>query len=130
MKINELLLELRLRTKAHVVYSWAERFDLPFNYLVILWKRAICAYLQDGKKKCRPEGKEWGVVTNIFKAEIKKYLSKVNSKIKYVLKNPTVHGKKAHIHYEEAKKISLRQVIEKYKKELQICCKKCPKICM
>ena len=31
--------------------------------------------------------------------------------------------------FEEAKRISLREVIKKYKKELEICCKKCPKIC-
>ena len=127
--LKKIILEVKLKTDSKIVKGWSEKFNVPYDYFLILWKRAICAFLQDGKERCRPEKDEWPIIVNIFKAEVKKYLSKVDKRIKFIIKNPTIRGKKAHIHYEEARKISLKEVIEEYKKELNQCCKKCKSIC-
>jgi len=121
--------KLNLKTDSKIVKGWVKKFELPDYYVMVLWKRAICVFLQDGKKGCKPKNSDWPVITNIFKAEVKKYLSKVDDDIKYSIKNPTINGKKAKIHYEEAKKLSLKKVIKSYEEELKKCCKKCKEIC-
>ena len=125
-QINE---KLELKTNSKIVKGWSKKYDVPPEYVLILWKRAICVFLQDGKKACKPKDNDWPVIVNIFKSEMKKYLSKVDDDIKYTIKNPTIKGKKAHIHYEEARKVSLKKVIQEYKDELKTCCGKCPSIC-
>jgi hypothetical protein len=121
--------KLNLKTDSKIVKGWVKQFNLPDYYVMVLWKRAICVFLQDGKKGCKPKDKDWPIITNIFKAEVKKYLSKVDEDIKYVIKNPTIHGKKAKIHYDEAREISLKKVIKNYEDELKKCCEKCKSIC-
>jgi len=123
------ILEMKLQSKSKLIKGWVEKFNVPEEYVLILWKRAICIFLKDGKERCKPKDSEWPIIVNIFKAEMKKYLSKVDKDIKYSIKNPTVRGKKVKIHYDEARKISLKKVIQEYKDELKTCCGKCPSIC-
>jgi len=123
------IIEMKLNTKSTLIKGWSEKFNAPEEYILIMWKRAICVFLNDGKKGCKPKESDWPIIVNIFKAEMKKYLSKVDKEIKFVIKNPTVDGKKANIHYDEARKISLKKVIKEYEDELKQCCGKCKKIC-
>ena len=121
--------KLELNTKSKLVKGWSKKYDVPPEYILVAWKTAICHFLQDGKKRCKPKDDEWPIVVNIFKAIMKKWLSKLDDKIKYTIKNPTIDGEKAKIHYEEAKKKALKEQIKEYKKELSQCCGKCPSIC-
>ena len=119
----------KIQTKSKLVKGYSKEFKVPEEYIVLVWKIAICDFLQNGKDKCEPSKNEWGIVTNIFKAILKKYLSELDETIKYKLKNPTVKGEKVHIHYEEAKEISLKEKIKEYKNQLKECCNKCSNIC-
>jgi len=118
-----------LKTNSTLVKGYSKKYNIPESYLVTLWKRAICAVIKDGKKRCKPKDNEWGLVNDIFRLEVKKYLSKVDKDIKYSIKNPKIKGKKVSPKYEEARKESLKKVINEYKKEIEDCCKKCPSVC-
>jgi len=128
--IRELIYEVKIKSNSNIVKSWAKKFDVPEEFVLIAWKQAICYFLQNGKDVCKPSEKDFPVIVNIFKAIMKKWVSKLNDDIKYRLKNPTIDGKKADIHYEEAKDESLKEKMKEYKKNLEeVCCKKCPSIC-
>jgi len=118
-----------LETNSKIVKGWSEKFNIEPKYLIWFWKRAICVFLQDGKKGCKLKNSDWPIIVNIFKAEVKKYLSKLDDDIKYIIKNPTIYGRKAKIHYNEAKRISLEKKVEEYKKEIKECCDKCKSLC-
>ena len=118
-----------LKSNSTLVKGYAEKYDIPENYLTVLWKRAICSVIKDGKKECKPKDKEWGLVNDIFRLEVKKYMSKVNKEVKYKIKNPKIKGKKVSPKYEEARKKALKKVINEYRKEIKDCCKKCPSVC-
>jgi len=121
---------LEIKSDSKLVKGWSKEFDVPEEFILIAWKQAICYYLQNGKERCKPKDYEWPIIVNIFKAIMKKWLSKLDERIKYLLKNPTIDGRTAHIHYEEAKKEALKEKIKEYKENLkQECCKKCPSIC-
>jgi len=110
----ELKEKLELKTDSKLVKGWAKKFDVPEEFILVAWKTAICKFLQDGKEGCKPKDKDWPIVVNIFKAIMKKWISKLDDDIKYIIKNPTIDGKKAHIHYDEAKKIALKKKIKEY----------------
>ena len=121
---------LELKSDSKLVQGWSKEFNVPIEFVLIAWKQAICYFLQNGKERCKPKDNEWPIIVNIFKSIMKKWLSKLDERIKYILKNPTIDGEKAHIHYEEAKKIALKEKIKEYKENLKNnCCKKCPSIC-
>lgn len=111
---------LDLKSKAVIVKSWAEKYNLNPNHVLIFWKRAICSAIEDGKKGvCEP--KDWGVVMDIFKMEIRKH---------YGIKDitlPVIKGQKVHLQPNEE---TIRQTILRYEKELKLCCANCPKVCV
>ena len=118
-----------LKTNSTLVKGYAKKYNVPENYLTVLWKRAICVVIKDGKKECKPKDNEWGLVNDIFRLEVKKYLSKVKKEIKYLIKNPTIKGKKVKPNYEDARKKALKKVINEYRKEIKKCCNKCKSVC-
>ena len=121
--------KFNLKTDSNIVKSWSNKFDVPNEYIVIAWKTAICDFLQNGKKGCHPSNSDYPIVVNIFKAIMKKWLSQLDDRIKYLIKNPTIDGEKAEIHYNEAKGIALKEKIKEYKDKLKECCKNCSDIC-
>ena len=127
--LKEILNEIKLKSKSKLIKGWSKEFNVPEEYILIAWKWSICTFLENGKKGCKPKDSDWPIIVNIFKATMKKWLSKIDKDIKYVIKNPTIDDKKAHIHYEEARHKSLKKHFNEYKKQLKDCCSKCPKIC-
>ena len=110
-------------SNATVVKSWAKKFNVPESLMALFWRRAELLAAVSTKCKEIP----YGIVMEIFKASVKKYLSKCDPDIKYALDNPEIKGKKVKIHYDEAKKYTLKEIIEKYKeqvKTLELTCKK------
>jgi len=120
---------LELKSDSNLVKGWSKEFNVPVEFVMITWKQAICYFLKNGKERCKPKESEYPIVVDIFKAIMKKWISKLNDDIKYKLKNPTIKGNKTKIHYEEAKEISLKEKMKEYRKNLKECCKKCPSIC-
>jgi len=119
---------LELKSDSNLVKGWSKEFDVPVEFVMIAWKQAICYFLKNGKERCKPKESEYPIVVDIFKAIMKKWISKLNDDIKYKLKNPTIKGEKAKIHYEEAKE-TLKEKMKEYRENLKECCKKCPSIC-
>jgi len=125
----QIIKELHLETDSKLVKGWSKEFNIPEKYILIVWKSAICDFMENGKNGCKPNPDDWPIIVNIFKAKVKKWLSKIEKDIKYIIKNPIVNGKKVHIHYDEAKKISLKRKIKEYEEQLKDCCNKCKSIC-
>jgi len=108
-------------TNSNIVKSWAKKYDVPESTMALFWRRAELLAAKSTKCKNIP----YAIATDIFKASVKKYLSKCDQDIKYTLDNPVINGKKVDIHYDEAKKFTLKEIIEQYKEQVKQLEKEC-----
>ena len=113
------------KSDAPLVKSWAKKYNVDLSIAALFWRRAeLLAAKSAGECKRIP----YGLVVEIFKASFKKYLSKCDPDIKYAIDNPKIKNKKVKIHYNEAKKVTLKEIVEEYKKEVQKLEKECKRI--
>ncbi len=101
-------------TNSNVIKSWAKKYNVPESLMALFWRRAELLAAKSTRCKKIP----YAIAMDIFKASVKKYLSKCDQDIKYAIDNPEIKGQKVKIHYDEAKKVSLDQIIERFKKEI------------
>lgn len=110
------------KSNANIVKSWSEKYNVNPSVAALFWRRAeLLAAKSAGDCKKIP----YGLAVEIFKASFKKYLSKCDPDIKYAIDNPEIKGKKLKIHYDEAKKYTLDEIIEMYKQDVKRLEKEC-----
>jgi len=108
-------------TDSNVVKSWAKKYNVPESLMALFWRRAELLAAKTTKCKKIP----YAIAMDIFKASVKKYLSKCDQDIKYVIDNPEIKGQKVKIHYDEARKLSLEEIVERFKNEVRELEKEC-----
>jgi hypothetical protein len=118
------------KSNSNIVKSWAKKFDVPESTMALFWRwaelQAARSLARQNKSKC--DEIPYALAVTIFKAAVKKYLSKCDQDIKYALPNPEIEGEKVRIHYDEAKKVTLKEVIEQMKQDIRRLEKECPNV--
>ena len=110
------------KSDAPIVKSWSKKYNVDPSIAALFWRRAeLLAAKSAGECKRIP----YGLAVEIFKASFKKYLSKCDPDIKYAIDNPEIKNKKVKIHYDEAKKVSIKEIVEMYKKDVAQLEKEC-----
>ena len=119
-----------IKSDSNIVKSWAKKFNIPESTMAMFWRwaelQAARSLARQNKSKC--DKIPYALAVNILKATVKKYLSKCDQNIKYALPNPEIEGEKVKIHYDEARKVSLKEVIENMKQDIKQLEKECPDV--
>jgi hypothetical protein len=88
-----LIEEISLQTRSAIVKAWSKRYCINEKLLALIWRRAELLAAKGKKCKCIP----WGVVTDIFKASVRKHF-KLNRCNRKDIKPPIIKGKYVKTH--------------------------------